>query len=271
MPTKKTSSSKTTNALESEASTSRSRFSFGSMKRFNIVYLLFFLLIISSFLIGVLFTQVQYLKNGNGSVAGINDTIIGDGNNAPQQPTGPVDVDEGHLPLLGNKDAKVTVVEFSDFQCPFCEQLFTESLGQIKKDYVDTGKIKFAYRHYPLTDLHPNAQKAAEASECANEQGNFWDYHDQLFQNQADWEGLDSAGALEKFVEYANTLGLNGESLRQCVTSGSMAANVKKDLDAGDKAGVDGTPATFINGMLISGAVPYEDIKAEIEKALAKK
>lgn len=99
------------------------------------------------------------------------------------------DIKAGRLPILGNKNAKVTMVEWSDFQCPYCEQFFTATLGQIKKDYIDTGKIKVAFRQYPLP-FHANAEKAAEASECAHEQGKFWAYHDILFQNQAAWENL---------------------------------------------------------------------------------
>lgn len=99
------------------------------------------------------------------------------------------DIVPGKLPILGNENAKVTLVEWSDFQCPYCEQFFTAALGQIKKDYIDTGKAKLYYRQYPLS-FHANAQKAAEASECANEQGKFWAYHDQLFQNQQAWENL---------------------------------------------------------------------------------
>jgi protein-disulfide isomerase len=99
------------------------------------------------------------------------------------------DITPGRLPILGNKNAKVTMVEWSDFQCPYCEQFFTSTLGQIKKEYIDTGKMKLAYREYPLP-FHANAEKAAEAAECAHEQGKFWAYHDILFQNQATWENL---------------------------------------------------------------------------------
>jgi protein-disulfide isomerase len=102
------------------------------------------------------------------------------------------DISAGRLPILGNKNAKVTIVEYSDFQCPYCEQFFTSTLGQIKKDYIDTGKVKLAFRQYPLP-FHPNAEKAAEATECAHEQGKFWAYHDILFQNQAAWENLPQA------------------------------------------------------------------------------
>lgn len=263
-------SNKTTKSINSDYSKSpipeekKRKINFGFLSKINIVYVLFTLLIIASFLLGVLYTQVQFLQKGT-TIA--NNDIIAD-EQQPTQPTGPVDVSEGNLPILGNKDAKATLVLFSDFQCPFCEQIFKDSLPQIKKDYIDTGKAKLAFRHYPLVSIHPNAQKAAEASECANEQGKFWDYHDQLFLNQADWQGLSSDEALNKFVEYANNIGIDGESLRECVSSGKMEENVKKDIEDGTKAGVDGTPATFVNGMLISGAVPYEQIKAQIETAL---
>src|SRR3990167_5060162 len=226
--------------------------------KINIVYLLGFLLIIASFLIGVLITKISYLEKNASSSSSDNTVDVGN----IQAPSEPVDVSEGHLPILGDKDAKVTIVEFSDFQCPFCKSLFDDSLPQIKKDYVDTGKIKFAYRHYPLTSIHTNAQKAAEASECANEQDNFWGYHDELFKNQADWEALDSAAAQEKFVEYANAIGLDGATLGKCVSGGVMVEKVQEDIDDGNSAGVDGTPATFINGYLITGAVPYEEFKS---------
>lgn len=105
------------------------------------------------------------------------------------------DVDTGHLPTLGNNKAKVTVVEFSDFQCPFCKRFFDDTFSQLKKDYIDTRKIQFTYRHFPLRSIHANAQKAGEAAECANEQGKFWQYHDTLFQQQNTWENLPTAPA----------------------------------------------------------------------------
>lgn len=93
-------------------------------------------------------------------------------------------VDVGDLPIKGNQDAKVTMVEFSDYQCPFCEQYFTQTDPQIKKDYIDTGKVKFYYRDYPLSAIHPGAEKGAEAARCAGDQGKYWQYHDQVFQDQ---------------------------------------------------------------------------------------
>jgi len=176
----------------------------------------------------------------------------------------------GHLPILGNKGAKVTIVEFSDFQCPFCSSLWKDTLPQIKKDYIDTGKVKFAYRHYPLVAIHPNAQKAAEASECANEQGKFWEYHDKLFENQSEWEGQAAADALTSFASYADTIGINGATLKSCVDSGKFADAVTKDADEGTTAGVNGTPATYVNGLLVSGAQPYSAFKTIIDQELSK-
>ncbi len=90
----------------------------------------------------------------------------------------------GNLPVLGNPNAPVTIIEFSDYQCPFCEAFFTQTEPQIKKDYIDSGKVKFYYRDYPLSQIHPGAQKAAEAARCAGDQNKYWQYHDSVFQNQ---------------------------------------------------------------------------------------
>ena len=228
--------------------------------------LLVVLVVVAAYLLGVLTTKVQYLEGGSVS------TTVSESDLAPEDDsnvgTTPVDVEIGHLPILGDKNAKVTVIEFSDFKCPFCKSLWNDTLPQLKKEYIDTGKIKFAYRHFPIDAIHPNAQKAAEASECANEQGNFWDYHDELFKNQSEWEGQSADEALDSFASYANSAGLNGASLKTCVESGKFADAVKKDVDAGTAAGVNGTPATFVNGILVSGAVPFSTFKSTIDEQL---
>jgi protein-disulfide isomerase len=246
------------------------KINFRWLAKINITYILFFLLIIASFLLGVLYTKVQYLEKGVTINTANNNNEADYIADAPQQPVGPVDVEEGTLPILGNKDAKATLVLFSDFQCPFCEQFYTDVLPQLKTDYIDTGKAKLSFRHYPLSQIHPNAQKAAEASECANEQDKFWEYHNLLFENQQEWSALEADAVQTKFTEYATTLGLDGGSFSECLSSDKMAEKVKADLDAGIKAGAQGTPATFVNGMLVSGAVPFSEFKAEIENALKK-
>ncbi len=117
------------------------------------------------------------------------------GNRSPLTPeeasgSAQVAIAKGHLPVLGSNEAKVTIVEFSDFQCPFCESFLTSTYPELKKNYIDTGKVNMTFRHYPLTSIHPNAETAHRASECANEQGKFWEYHDILFQMQPDWSEL---------------------------------------------------------------------------------
>ena len=92
----------------------------------------------------------------------------------------------GNLPVLGKTDAKVTIVEFSDYQCPFCARFYSQTEGQLRKDYIDSGKVKFYYRDFPLTSIHPGAQKAAEAARCAGDQDKYWQYHDLIFNNQSD-------------------------------------------------------------------------------------
>jgi len=184
----------------------------------------------------------------------------------------PVQVpDRADQPVIGKKDAKVTIVEFSDFQCPFCERFYKESYGQIKTKYVDTGKAKIIFRHFPLS-FHQNAQKSAEAAECANRQGKFLEYHDLLFNNsQSDGTGLN----LPDLKKYADQLGLNKGTLgfgknkfNDCLDKSEAADVVNKDIAEGTAAGVSGTPSFFINGKKVVGAQPYSVFEAAIEAAL---
>jgi protein-disulfide isomerase len=163
-------------------------------------------------------------------------------------------------PAQGPEDAAVTVIEFSDFQCPYCARFYSETLTQIIENYGD--RIRFVYRDFPLTSLHANALKAAEASECADDQGKYWEYHDLLFQNQA---ALD----VDSLKSYATSLGLDTAAFNECLDSDTHKDEVRKDLEDGVAAGVQGTPAFFINGQLVSGAQPYANFQSAIETALA--
>jgi protein-disulfide isomerase len=170
--------------------------------------------------------------------------------------------DRKDAPKEGN--GKVKIVEFSDFQCPFCQSFFKEAYSQIKSQYVDTGKAEFVFRHYPLP-FHANAQKAAEAAECANKQGRFWEYHNILFEkSKSDGTGLYPAD----LKKYAKDLGLNTDKFNSCLDNGEAAEAVRKDNEDAQKAGVDGTPTIFINGKKIVGAKPFADFQAEIDAAL---
>lgn len=184
----------------------------------------------------------------------------------PVQPQAKVNVSTGHLPVQGNPNAKVTVVEFADFQCPFCERFFQDVEANLIKDYVNTGKVKFAFRHYAF--LGTESTWAAEASECANEQGKFWQYHDYLYNHQ----GQENSGTFtkDKLEGFAGVLGLNTGQFKSCLESDKYADKVKEDFTQGQAAGVNGTPATFVNGQLLSGAQPYETFKTLIDTDLAK-
>lgn len=162
--------------------------------------------------------------------------------------------------VRGDFNAPVTLVEFSDFECPFCERHFP-TLTKILNDYQ--GKVRLVYKHFPLS-IHPNSQKAAEASECADEQGKFWEYHDKLF------TGQPAGFSLDKFKQWAKDIGLNADQFNNCLDTGKYTQKVQTDEQEGQQKGVQGTPATFVNGQLVSGALPYDSFKQVIDQALSK-
>ncbi|MBR9678484.1 MAG: DsbA family protein [Nanoarchaeota archaeon] len=179
------------------------------------------------------------------------------------QPNVQVSVDDD--PVKGSANAPVTIVEFSDFECPFCARFYEQTMGLIDENYIQTGKVKLVFRDFPLA-FHENAQKASEAAECADEQGKFWEYHDSLFENQGEWSSI----GVNKFKEYAQELGLNTEKFDACLDSGKYASEVQKDLSDGQGYGVSGTPTFFVNGIKIVGAQPYSAFQQLIEQELAK-
>lgn len=181
--------------------------------------------------------------------------------------TEPVNVTGDDDPVLGRSDAPVTIVEFSDFQCPFCRRFFEDALVQIKKEYVDIGKVRLVYRDFPL-DFHPGAQPAAMAAECADEQGKFWEFHDKVFAAQA----LQGQGTIQFGVadlkKWAKEINLNTIQFNQCLDSGKYKEEVAKDQTDGTAAGVSGTPTLFINGIRVVGAQPFATFKTIIDKAI---
>lgn len=170
-------------------------------------------------------------------------------------------------PQLGNTNAKVTVIEFSDFECPFCGRFFQQSIGPLKAEYIDTGKVKFVYRDFPLDSIHPNAKSAAVAAQCALEQGKFWEFHDKIFQNQL---ALNSGN----YKKWASELALDTAKFNSCLDSNKYDSEVDKDFQDGVNAGVSGTPTFFIGSadkgfVQVVGAQPYSVIKQVIEQELA--
>lgn len=164
----------------------------------------------------------------------------------------------GH-PSRGRADAPVTLVEFSDFQCPYCGQL-ASTLKEVEKRYGD--KIRFVFRQFPLSEIHPAAQKAAEASLCANEQGRFWELHDAFFRQQAKLE-------VSEIKDAAARLGLDAAAFGSCLDSGKYAGRVRQDVNEGVRLGVSGTPALFVNGRFLNGAQPFEAIAEIIDAELS--
>jgi protein-disulfide isomerase len=172
----------------------------------------------------------------------------------------PVDANKDHI--RGNKNAKVTLVEYSDFQCPYCQK-FHPTMQQALTEYGD--KVRWVYRHYPLS-FHPSAVPAANAAECASEQGKFWEYADKLFENQALLSDT-------YYGQLATELKLNKAKFDSCYSTKKFQAEVNADQASGNTAGVSGTPATIVIGVngskkLISGAYPYDTVKAAIDAAL---
>lgn len=159
--------------------------------------------------------------------------------------------------VIGNASSSVDFVEFSDFQCPACKAA-EPTVKSLIEQYGD--RVKFVYKHFPLTNIHPNAQKAAEASECAADQGKFWEFHDILFEKQ-DALGV---GSLKK---YAADFGLDAEAFNACLDSGAMAQRVRKDLDEAKSKALRGTPSFLVNGKLVTGVTEL-NLKTAIEAAL---
>lgn len=182
-------------------------------------------------------------------------------------------VDTAGKPFKGDKNAKLTIIEFSEYQCPFCARHFKDTAPQIEKEYVDTGKVKLVFRDLPLESIHKLAFKAAEAASCAGEQKKFWEMHDRLFTNQKEL-------APEKLTEYAKAAGLaDTAKFQQCLDSGKYAADIRKDIADAQTVGVTGTP-TFLVGLtqpndpkikvvrVLRGAQPYSAFKVALDSLL---
>lgn len=169
-----------------------------------------------------------------------------------------VDIDADDDPFLGPADAPVTIIEFSDFQCPYCRRV-QPTLKRLLQEYE--GKVKLVFRDFPLHNIHPLAQKAAEAAQCAADQQQFWPYHDKLFAKS----GLQQ----EDLKQFAQQLNLDLEQFSTCLDAGKYAREVAQDLQDGANAGVSSTPSFFVNGQPINGAASYDHFKEIVEAALA--
>ena len=187
-----------------------------------------------------------------------------------RQPTRTATISIAGRPSLGRQDAPVTMVEFSDYQCPFCKRYASTVYPIIKKDYIDTGKLRYVFRDFPIANLHPQAKKAHEAAYCAGEQNKYWEMHDILFQNPGDF----SVPALKR---YGQEIGIGGDTFNDCLESSKYAREIEKEITEGTKAGVRGTPSFFIGpsgsgeeitGTMVRGAQPLSRFRQIIENVL---
>jgi protein-disulfide isomerase len=241
------------------------------MKNNILTPLLTILLIVAVFFLGSFWTKVQYLESGSTKT----QAVAQQQQQAPA-PSGPVKVSIDDDPILGDKNAKVTIIEFSDYECPFCKRHFTDTYPQLVKEYIDKGLVKLVFRDLPLS-FHQNAPKEAEAAECARKQGGdsvYFKFHDQIFtKTTSNGTGL----ALTELPKIASNLGLDSNKFQKCLDSGEMKSEVDKDLSDAGKVGANGTPAFFIGkstddgtieAPLTSGAQPFSVFKTIIDELL---
>lgn len=223
----------------------------------------------------VSFSLGIYVERTNKLQSGINDLLAQAGVTAPGvgNPDGQIlgledgsrvdekiEIDKNRV--KGNANAKVTIIEYSDFECPFCRSFYDNAHKEIIQKYVDTGKVQIAFKDFPLA-FHQNAEGAAEASRCAAEQGKFWEMHDRLFQNNKEL-------SVENYKKWAAEIGVNTQQFNQCIDSKKYKDAVAKDTAEATKIGVQGTPTFIINGTALVGAQPFSAFEKAIEAELNK-
>ena len=182
-----------------------------------------------------------------------------------QQKTIPTQSTESDTKVLGNSNASVTLLEYSDFQCPACAA-YEPLINNLHKDFPDT--LKIVYRYFPLETIHKNALISAKAAEAAQRQGKFWEMHDQLFQHQNDWAQTENP--TDSFQTYAQTIGLNIDQFNADITSTSVLDTVKADEKMGTQADIPGTPSFFLNGKKLENPQSYEEFKKVVEDEISK-
>ena len=231
-------------------------------------------LVVLAFAVGLLLGFVIWGRGSN-AVTVAADPAAAAANAAAQQPSGDIaevpvtpqpqytryDIPTEGYPSLGPDDAPITIVEFSDFQCPFCRRFHSETYQALLDAYP--GQIRFVYRNLPLTSIHPDSMPSAIASLCANDQNVYWDYHDKLFSSET--------LTRDTFIQYATDLNLNVDEFTACLDSGKHDENIQQDMDFALNLGVQSTPTFFVNGLAIVGAQPLSSFTQIIDMELAGK
>jgi len=190
-----------------------------------------------------------------------------------KQQSPPLKISEDNDPIIGNTDAGITIIEFSDFQCPFCARFHVQTLPTIMDEYINKGTVKLVFRDFPIQSIHPNALPASVAAECANEQKKFKEMHDVLFEKQNEWSNQNIESVMNTFSQYASDLGLEEKAFDSCLKNGKYIEEIQKDLDDGRTYGISGTPGFFIGNdqigfIELKGAQPFENFKKVIDNQL---
>ena len=185
----------------------------------------------------------------------------------------PLEISADNDPIIGNPDAPITIIEFSDFQCPFCARFHIQTLPTIMEEYIEKGDVKLVFRDFPLQSIHPNAVPASVAAECANEQGKFKQMHDILFEKQNEWSNLETVYAIDLFNQYSEQINLEQEQFSSCLSTAKYVKEIQNDLNDGRTYGVTGTPGFFIGNqemgfVELKGAQPFESFKKVIDRQL---
>ena len=211
----------------------------------------------------------------NEAIAKLESKILKTQQASEQPSLQPISVSIDDDPTRGDQDAPIIIVEFSDFQCPFCARFQIQTLPLILEQYIETGKVKFVYRDFPIQNSHPNAMPAAVASECAHEQDKYWEYHDALFENQAVWNKMEITSAITIFKKFATELNLSQEQFDSCLDSGKYIEEIKNDLKDGTNYEITGTPGFFIGNdsigfVKLDGAQPFVAFERIIDSQINK-
>lgn len=238
----------------------------------KLIYTLIGLGLILSFLVGY---QVGNFDSSIPTIGASLDSQIQNSQASPSPTNSLVQISFDDNPILGDKNAPITIVEFGDYQCPFCKRFHQETLPDLKSNYIDKGIVNLVWMDFPLESIHQNAVVTSIAGECAEEQGYFWELHDRMFVEQENWQGLPTSIAINDFKRYASEIGMNENDFNSCLDSEKYKQKVMDDFSYGSRTGISGTPAFFVGNqqvgfVLITGAQPYSVFESVIETYLER-
>lgn len=236
----------------------------------KLIYVIIGFSLLLSFLVGY---QVGNFDSSIPTIQASLNSQIQNSQASPSPTNALVQVSLDDDPLLGDRNSPITIVEFGDFQCPFCKRFHQETLPDLKSNYIDKGIVNLVWKDFPLPSIHQNAIASSIAGECADDQGYFWELHDRIFDEQENWQGLPTSIAVNDFKRYASEIGMNENEFNTCLDSEKYTQEVLDDFSYGSRIGISGTPAFFVGNqqvgfVQITGAQPYSVFESIIESLL---